>query len=282
MAAAIGLTGAAAFEFVAHTSPAFGTTFEYIYPSAARTIFPGDPKGGPFSNHVAHNSSAPGVDYSGNGTGHGSPIVAVKPGTVSYVKSDNSGTYGRQVHIDHGDGSVTKYMHLKLTSVTTFAPVDQGTQIGQMGGSAEDSDTTYAAHIHICLLISGVYQDFALFVEGATPPLQKEEERMSVIYFATGSSNYTTVASTTSDGSSHPGGTVVRDKSMWFQECPGAPIFPLSGGIDYTTVSALDSEYRGWASSRATTAMYSFLRTQAEVGALIQLRGLTTKPIGNF
>lgn len=188
---ALGFAGTTAFEVLSSGSPALASNYEYIYPSAARSIIspPPDLTGGTFSNHVAHGSTAPGVDYSGNGTTYGSAIVAVKPGTVSFVKSDNSGTYGRQVHVDHGDGSVTKYMHLKSTGVSVNATVTQGAQIGQMGGSANGNDNTYGAHLHICLMIDGSYKDFALCVENTLATDPESDDMLYQVVFRAGSAS---------------------------------------------------------------------------------------------
>lgn len=73
-----------------------------------------------------------GVDY---GAPYGSPVVAVSPGTI--VSADWAGEGGREVHIRHGGGYETYYLHL-----SAFAPgirpgvhVEQGELIGRVGAT---------------------------------------------------------------------------------------------------------------------------------------------------
>jgi hypothetical protein len=277
---AMGLTGSAALEYIARADVAWATSYEYIYPTAARTIYPPPPDdtGGSFQNHVAHRSCAPGVDYSGNGTTYGSAVVAVKAGTIVFVKSDTSGTYGRQVHIDHGDGSLTKYMHLNATSVTLNAQVNQGNLIGQMGGSASGVERKYAAHIHICLQISGAYVDFDMYVQQSIQITEEQLLATDVFYWVGSGSPVTT------QGTKSPVTTVTQD-SLWYQECIGAPLFKVSNTVLNSPNSAtnLPLEYQAFQGARNNNANATrTVATTAQLAALIDLRGEATAPIAGM
>lgn len=73
----------------------------------------------------------PGVDFAGCGS---PPILAAASGKVLEVRSDPSG-YGNHVRIDHGDGDMTIYAHLSVTSVRAGDAVKAGQAVGVMGWS---------------------------------------------------------------------------------------------------------------------------------------------------
>lgn len=78
-----------------------------------------------------------------------------------------------------------------------------------------------------------------------------------------------------------PTGLVVAQESMWYSECPGAPLFPLTGNLPYTS-SAAATEYAAFSASKPTDMAKRFATSAQAIANLIALRGTTTKPIGNF
>lgn len=81
------------------------------------------------------------------------------------------------------------------------------------------------------------------------------------------------------------GGVSVVNQSMWYQECPGAPLFALSGGLPYLQSAGMH-EFSAFAASREFSGSNAqsgrFATTTAIIASIIALRGTTTKPIGNF
>lgn len=66
----------------------------------------------------------------------GSEVKSAAAGTVTFTKAKPSGNgYGRYVVIEHGDGSVSRYCHLKSVSVQAGQQVGRGQIIGLSGSS---------------------------------------------------------------------------------------------------------------------------------------------------
>ena len=86
----------------------------------------------------------PGIDY---GAPAGAPVVAVSSGTV--VSAGWAGGGGKQVHLRHGDGYETFYLHLSAfgAGIRAGARVDQGQVIGRVGstGTATGPHLDYPA-----------------------------------------------------------------------------------------------------------------------------------------
>lgn len=80
-----------------------------------------------------------GVDLRGHS---GDPILATADGTVT--KSFRNGGYGKYVEIDHGNGFVTKFAHMKKRLVKRGEKVTRGQQIGQVGNSGRST----GSHLH--------------------------------------------------------------------------------------------------------------------------------------
>ena len=81
-----------------------------------------------------------GTDY---GEKEGTPVSVIQPGTVAF--SGYSGSGGNTVHIDHPDGSQTRYLHLQKTpNVKTGQKVEPGTVIGYVGTTGRST----AEHLH--------------------------------------------------------------------------------------------------------------------------------------
>lgn len=227
-----------------------------------------------------------GIDFT---PGNGTPVHAIAAGSVAVAgwRSD----FGYHVVIDHRPALAmcSVYGHMQAGSLTGESSVAPGEQLGLVGSTGNSS----GPHLHLALSTSGYYGGYidpalapALIhtrpLAGTTNPPQAEEQDMAtdLIYYAA-SGNYTTVASTTASGAVHPGGTAVVYRSMWYQECVGAPLFPLSNGVTYEG-SPMAKEYVAFAGSRTKTTGWACDCTAQELGKLIEMRGTTTRPIGNF
>jgi murein DD-endopeptidase MepM/ murein hydrolase activator NlpD len=73
---------------------------------------------------------------------YGTPVVATADGKVIY--SGWKSNWGRVVEIDHGNGLVTFFAHLRSTSVEVGATVTRGQQVGRLGSSGRST----GAHLH--------------------------------------------------------------------------------------------------------------------------------------
>lgn len=88
------------------------------------------------------------------GSGEGSPIFAAGSGTV--VTSQNKGSLGNHVTINHGNGYYTLYAHLHSRTVQVGQTVEKGQQIGTMGHTGFATGT----HLHFGLYKNGMpYRD---------------------------------------------------------------------------------------------------------------------------
>ncbi len=87
-----------------------------------------------------------GIDIARNGN---PKIVAAAAGTVIYVSSHGSGSYGWNLIIDHGNGVATRYAHMnKRPAVKVGDKVYQGEYIGNMGRTG----WVTGAHLHFEVL----------------------------------------------------------------------------------------------------------------------------------
>jgi murein DD-endopeptidase MepM/ murein hydrolase activator NlpD len=62
----------------------------------------------------------------------GTPVRAVAKARVEYT-SEDFGTYGQMIILNHGDGYYTLYGHLSEISVTESQEVASGATIGRVG-----------------------------------------------------------------------------------------------------------------------------------------------------
>ena len=83
----------------------------------------------------------------------GTPVRAVGAGTVRW--SGWKGGLGRHVEIDHGDGLVSAYSHLRSfhRGVRKHAHVNRGQVIGRVGMSGRAT----GAHLHFAIFLNGRY-----------------------------------------------------------------------------------------------------------------------------
>jgi hypothetical protein len=105
-------------------NPATGPDFEL--PFVCGQVWNGSSRSG-------HSPSYYTVDFNRN-PDRGQPALASAAGVVTKVVT-LTGSYGRYVVIDHGGGWSTLYAHLDGFTTTVGARVDQGDQIGIVGGS---------------------------------------------------------------------------------------------------------------------------------------------------
>ena len=88
------------------------------------------------------------------GSGEGSPIYAAGSGVV--VTSQNKGSLGNHVTINHGNGYYTLYAHMSSRNVAVGQNVQKGQQIGTMGHTGFATGT----HLHFGLYKNGMpYRD---------------------------------------------------------------------------------------------------------------------------
>ncbi len=108
------------------------------------------------------SSGHSGLDFA---TAPGTPAVAVHGGTVLDVKS--GGNCGRQVRIEHSDGTQVLYCHLSAQSVRTGQQISTGDVIGKVGSTGRST----GPHLHLQVEIGGRTVDPRrwLISHGVTP-----------------------------------------------------------------------------------------------------------------
>lgn len=94
----------------------------------------------PFTKRPTHHS---GLDFIG---GSMAPIVATAPGTVKFAGW--GGAYGNMVEIDHGNGFITRYAHMKKLNVKRGQKVETGDQVGGMGSTGRSTGTHLHYEVH--------------------------------------------------------------------------------------------------------------------------------------
>ncbi|MBQ2873515.1 MAG: peptidoglycan DD-metalloendopeptidase family protein [Bacilli bacterium] len=105
------------------------------------------------------------------GISGGEPIYAAKDGTITYVRknitaiNDCDYGYGNYITIDHGDGTSTRYAHIKYgtipDSIVVGANVSQGEQIGQVGSTGCSTGN----HLHYEVMVNGSNVDPADYLD---------------------------------------------------------------------------------------------------------------------
>ena len=79
----------------------------------------------------------------------GTPISAPAAGRVSFV--GRKFAFGLTVEIEHANGVVTRYAHLRSADVTEGEPVVRGALIGKVGSSG----LTTGPHLHYETIVNG-------------------------------------------------------------------------------------------------------------------------------
>jgi murein DD-endopeptidase MepM/ murein hydrolase activator NlpD len=87
-----------------------------------------------------------GTDYRGK---TGTPILAAGAGTV--VFAGRRGGYGNAVFVDHGNGVVTRYAHMRRIETKVGATIAAGQRIGQLGSTGR----TTGPHLHFEVRLEG-------------------------------------------------------------------------------------------------------------------------------
>jgi murein DD-endopeptidase MepM/ murein hydrolase activator NlpD len=79
----------------------------------------------------------------------GAPVVAARPGRVSFVGT--MGGYGNLVLVDHGGGIVTAYAHLSAFAVSNGTQVGAGQRLGSIGCTGSCT----GPHLHFEVRVNG-------------------------------------------------------------------------------------------------------------------------------
>lgn len=95
-----------------------------------------------------------GIDISG-GAIYGKAVVSAESGTVLVANTDNRGSAGKYIIVDHGNGLTTLYAHLSEVLVYEGQTVSRGEQIGQVGSTGWST----GPHLHFEVRVNGEYQD---------------------------------------------------------------------------------------------------------------------------
>jgi murein DD-endopeptidase MepM/ murein hydrolase activator NlpD len=101
-----------------------------------------------------------GVDFAAP---HGTPIVAVADGLVTYSGRRNG--YGQIVEVRHANGYVTRYAHNTVNLVSEGQRVRQGQQIAKVGATG----TATGPHCHFEVLKNGEHLDPIRFAGRVAP-----------------------------------------------------------------------------------------------------------------
>lgn len=83
----------------------------------------------------------------------GTGVYAYASGTVIAVSQDNA--LGKYIAIDHGNGLVTRYLHLSKFNVNKGDKVGTGDRIGSVGNTGYST----GSHLHFEVLKNGSYQN---------------------------------------------------------------------------------------------------------------------------
>ena len=108
-----------------------------------------------------------GVDYRAN---TGTPIRAAGDGTVTH--SSYNKYNGKYVFIQHGQGIVTKYLHMSRRAVSRGKKVKQGQVIGYVGSTGMSE----APHLHYEFLVNGVHRNPRTVKLPKAEPISKSEK----------------------------------------------------------------------------------------------------------
>ncbi|MDJ0632957.1 MAG: M23 family metallopeptidase [Xenococcaceae cyanobacterium MO_188.B29] len=107
-----------------------------------------------YNGVFAENYYHKGVDYSGS---EGSTVVAPAAGKISLVGKEEEGfrVHGNTVGIDHGQGVVSLFLHLKDINVKEGDMVQAGQAIGTVGATGAST----GPHLHWGVYVHGVAVD---------------------------------------------------------------------------------------------------------------------------
>ncbi|MEO0412649.1 MAG: M23 family metallopeptidase [Pseudomonadota bacterium] len=109
----------------------------------------------PFTKRWAHHS---GTDLA---AWYGTPVKATAAGKVTYA--GYKAGYGRVVEIDHGNGFVTRYGHLRKVVVKKEQDVTIGAKLGETGSTGRST----GPHVHYEVWFDGKTLDPAKFIKAS-------------------------------------------------------------------------------------------------------------------
>ena len=98
-----------------------------------------------------------GIDIAG--IPHGSPVYAVKEGTV--VETGSHYSLGLYVYVDHGNGVITQYMHLSKILVSKGQHVSKEQVVGRAGCTGSCTGT----HLHLGVVVDGYPYQGGRFID---------------------------------------------------------------------------------------------------------------------
>lgn len=104
-----------------------------------------------FSKKAYASGKHNGIDYAASS---GTTIMAAASGRVVGTGDLGRYAYGKWVAIDHGNGMVTLYGHLRKISVSRGSNVTQGDKIGEMGSTGYSTGT----HLHFTVFSASSYE----------------------------------------------------------------------------------------------------------------------------
>jgi murein DD-endopeptidase MepM/ murein hydrolase activator NlpD len=106
----------------------------------------------PFTGSLAFHR---GLDFSAH---TGTPVYATASGTV--VGALRDGSLGNCVEIDHGNGFLTRYGHMRSTAVRSGQRVSRGDVIGYVGNTGRSTNP----HLHYEVVQNGRSENPALYI----------------------------------------------------------------------------------------------------------------------
>jgi len=104
-----------------------------------------------FSGKAYASGKHNGLDFAGSA---GTTLMAAASGRVVGTGDLGKYAYGRWVAIDHGNGIVTLYGHMRRITTTRGATVKQGDKIGEMGSTGYSTGT----HVHFTVFAASSYE----------------------------------------------------------------------------------------------------------------------------
>lgn len=114
----------------------------------------------PFSKRWGHHS---GVDLA---AWYGTPVIATSGGTVTYAAYKAG--YGRVVEVDHGNGFVTRYGHLRKVVVKKGQSVTIETKLGETGSTGRST----GPHVHYEIWFDGKTVNPVPFIKASNDVLK--------------------------------------------------------------------------------------------------------------
>jgi murein DD-endopeptidase MepM/ murein hydrolase activator NlpD len=100
----------------------------------------------------------------------GTPIVAAAGGVV--LSAGPHPQYGLLVELDHGNGLVTRYAHTSRMLVKQGDLIKRGQRIAEVGNTGRST----GPHLHFEVLVDGVQQNPARFLQAAGNPAQRNAQ----------------------------------------------------------------------------------------------------------